>query len=81
MSPCSNMGRFLVLWLFFDVKGLSLGHVTKMSLSSIKKYYMYIQVQMKFVSCSAVTHVVALSTVCFLPGLRICRLVESIRDL
>jgi hypothetical protein len=28
-----------------DMKGLSLGHVTKMSLSSIKKYYMYIQVK------------------------------------
>jgi hypothetical protein len=28
----------------FDMKGASLGHVTRMSLSSIKKYYMYIQV-------------------------------------
>jgi hypothetical protein len=28
----------------FDMKGASLGHITKMSLSSIKKYYMYIQV-------------------------------------
>jgi hypothetical protein len=28
-----------------DMKGTSLGHITKMSLSSIKKYYMYIQVQ------------------------------------
>ncbi|PNF19943.1 hypothetical protein B7P43_G10378, partial [Cryptotermes secundus] len=27
----------------FDMKGTSLGHVTRMSLSSIKKYYMYIQ--------------------------------------
>jgi hypothetical protein len=27
-----------------DMKGTSLGHVTRMSLSSIKKYYMYIQV-------------------------------------
>jgi len=27
-----------------DMKGCSLGHVTKMSLSSVKKYYMYIQV-------------------------------------
>jgi hypothetical protein len=32
----------------FDMKGLGLGHITKMSLSSVKKYYMYIQVQMTF---------------------------------
>jgi hypothetical protein len=42
-----------------DMKGLGLGHVTKMSLSSIKKYYMYIQVLVTFVSCSTVIHVVA----------------------
>ena len=27
-----------------DMKGASLGHITKISLSSLKKYYMYIQV-------------------------------------
>ena len=27
-----------------DMKGASLGHITKISLASLKKYYMYIQV-------------------------------------
>jgi hypothetical protein len=58
-----------------DMKGTSFGHITKMSLSSIKKYYMYIQVQspnnltlyqsIKFLSRPSVTHVTVMSSLCF----------------
>jgi hypothetical protein len=61
-----------------DMKGTSLGHITRMSLSSMKKYYMYIQVQspnsltlyqsIQFLSCPTVTHVLATSLLCFNDG-------------